>query len=138
MSSTLSSFEINGIIGAITLGDSTVISTLGDGTVMVTLVDAIYRTSIGTNFALDFFGCCGFMLLNIVFILSMACNWIYPILNGVLVPGLFNTCINSLGALMACYVVDNPGMIRCCGNNFTTSVFLFLLLFGVYQVHHMQ
>ena len=51
----------------------------------------------------------------------MVCNWVYPIVKGVLGPGFFSICINSLAALVACSVVDNLGVMRRCGKNSTTS-----------------
>ena len=130
----MSSCEINSTLGAITCSDGTVIGTLGDGTVIVTLRDAIDGTYLGTIFVLGFFGffgCCGCMLLNSVASLLMVLNWISPIVKGVLGIGFLGTCINFLATLVALYVVDNPGMIRCSVNNFTTSICLSSLVFGV-------
>ena len=56
MSSMLTSFDINGTLGSITLGGATVIGTLDDGTVIGTLGGATVGTSLETTFAL---GCCG-------------------------------------------------------------------------------
>ena len=129
--------DINDILGAITLGDATIIGTLGDGTVIGNLRSATEVTPLGTNFALGFFGCyscCGCMLLNSVASLSIEYNWLSPIVEGVLGPVFFNTCINSLYAMVDCYVVDNPGMIRCCVNNSGTSACISPIVFGIYLV----
>ena len=56
MSSMLTSFDINGTLGSITLGGATVIGTLGDGTVIGTLGGATAGTSLGSNFALGLVG----------------------------------------------------------------------------------
>ena len=61
----------------------------------------------------------------------MACNWLSLIVKGVLVPGFFTICINSLDAFVSFSVVDNSDMMRCCGNNFTTYECLYPLVFGV-------
>ena len=71
------------------------------------------------------------MLLNSVANPSMECNCISKIVKGVLDPGFFIICINYLAALVACSVLDNPGMIRCCGKNSTTYAYLYPLLFGL-------
>ena len=71
------------------------------------------------------------MLLNSVANPSMECNCISKIVKGVLDPGLFIICINYLAALVACSVLDNPGMIRCCGKNSITSECLSPLVYGV-------
>ena len=61
------------------------------------------------------------MLLNSVANPSMECNCISKIVKGVLDPGFFIICINYLAALVACSIVENPGTIRSCGKNSTTS-----------------
>ena len=129
--STLSSCEINGILGAITLGDATVIGNLGVGTVIGILRGVTVDTSLGTTLLSSFFGCCGCLLLNSVDSLSMFFNRIYPIVKGVLSPGLFNACINSLAALVAFSVVNNQVKIRCCVNNSTSFACIFSLVFGL-------
>ena len=63
MSSILSSCEITGTLGLITLGDATVLGTLSDGTVIAPLGGATVGTSLGTTFALCLFG---FTVLNSV------------------------------------------------------------------------
>ena len=48
--------------------------------------------------------------------------WLSQTVKGFL--GLVFFCINSLDALVASSVVDNPGMMRYCGKNSTTYVCL--------------
>ena len=60
------------------------------------------------------------MLLNSVDNLLMACNWLYLIMEGVLGPGFSVICINYLDSLVACSVLDSPGMMGCWGNISTT------------------
>ena len=131
MFSIFSSCEITGTLGFTTLSGATVIVTLSDGTVTDILGGAAIGNSLGTTFVLVLFSfsCC--MLLNSVAHLYMSCNWISLILKGVLGPGLFIICNNSLTALVDCSVVHNPGMMRCCGKNSTISACLYLLVFGV-------
>ena len=131
MFSMLSSFDITGTLGSITLGGATVIGALGDGTVIGTIGGATVGTSLGITFGLFLFVCYYFMLLKSFYTLSMAWNCLSMIVKGFFSPGLFILCINSLAALVACYFVDNPGMMRCCGNNSTTYACLFPLVFGV-------
>ena len=138
MSSILSSCEITGTLGLITLSGATVLDTLGDGTVICTLGGASVGTSLGTNFTLVLFGCCGCILLKSVANLSMSCNWLSLIVKGFLSPGLFIICTSSLAALVDCSVVYNPGIMRCRGKNYTTYACIYLLVFGVYQVWHRQ
>ena len=130
MSYKFSSYEINGIIGSINIGDVTVIGILSAGTVIVTLRGATVITSLGNNYVLVLFSSCGYMLLNSVSSLFIVCNCLSQIVKEVLGPEFFNTCINSLTDLVACYVVDNPVIIECFGNS-TTYVCIFPLSFGV-------
>ena len=122
------SSEIIWTLGIITLVSDTVAGTLGGDTALGTLGVAIIGTSLGNNFVWVFPGC---MVLNHVANLSMACNWLSPILKGCLGPVFFSTCIRSLAALVACSVVDNPGMTRCCGKNSIISACISLLVVGV-------
>ena len=112
MSSMVSSCDIIGTLGVITLDGVTVTGTLGGVTVTVTLGGEIVGTYLGNTLVWFFSGC---MVLNNVSNLSIACNWLYPIVKGVCGPGFLITCISSLAALVACSVSDNPGMKRCCG-----------------------
>ena len=64
------------------------------------------------------------MFLKSVANLFMACYWLSLIMKGFLGPEFSIICNNSLTALVSCSVVDNPGMMRCCGNIFTRSQFL--------------
>ena len=122
-----SSCEIIGTLGIITLGGATVAGTLGVGTVIVTLGGAIVVAYQGNTVVWVFSGC---MVLNNFANPSMAFNWLSLILKGVYGPGFLSTFISSLAALMACSVVDNPGMTRCCGNNSTTSACISPLVVG--------
>ena len=119
---------IIGALGVITLGGVTVTGILGGGTVTGTLVGEIVGTYLGNTLVWFFSGC---MVLNNVSNLSIACNWLYPIVKGVCGPGVFSKWISYLAVLVACSVADNPGMTRCCGKKSTTSACLFPLVLGV-------
>ena len=96
-----------------------------------TFSGATIGISLGTNVSLGFLGCCGCMLLNSITNLSMSCNWLSTIVKVVYGPVFLIICTNSLTALVACSVVDNPGIVRCCGENFTTYACIYPLVFGV-------
>ena len=134
MSSMLSSCDITGTLGSISLGGATVIGTLDDGTVIGTLGGVTVVTPLGLTYVLGLSVCCVFMLLNIFANLLIACNCLSLIVKGVLGPGLFIICINSLYALVDCSVVENPGMMSRCGNNSSTWACLSTIMFGLYQV----
>ena len=108
MSSMVSSCDIIGTLGVITLSGGTVIGILGGG---------IVGTSLGNTLVWVFSGC---MVLNLFSNILMACNFLSPIVKGVCGTVFLSTCISSLADLLACSVVDNPGMTRCCGTNSTT------------------
>ena len=116
---------------------ATSIATLNNGTVIGTIGYATVGNFLGLDFLLGLLFCCSCMLLNSITNLLMMFNWISPIVKGALVPGFFIICINYLDALLYCSVVDNLGIMRCCGNNSTTSACLSPLVFGVYQVYHL-
>ena len=130
MSSMFYSCESTGSLVPINLGGATVLCTLGDVTIIRNLGGATVGNSLGTNFEFGLFVCCGCMVLKSVANLSMACNWLSPIVKGFLDPGFFIICTNSLAALVDCSVTDNPGMMRCCGKNSTTSEYIYPLVFG--------
>ena len=92
-----SSCEIIRTLGVITLGGVTFAGTLGGGTVIGTLGGAIVVNSIGTTLVCVFSGC---IVLNNFSNLSMVCNWLSLIVNGVFGPGFFSTCTRSLAALV--------------------------------------
>ena len=96
-----------------------------------TLGGTIVGTYLGTTLVWVLSGC---MVLNKISNLLMACNWISLIVKGVCGPEYFSACISSLVLLVACSVEDNPDMTRCCRNNYTTSVCLYPLVLGVYNV----
>ena len=123
-----SSCVIIGTIDVITIGGVTVAGTLGGGTVTGTLVGSIFVTSL-CNIVVYVFSVC--MVLNIFANLWMACNWLSLIMKGVCGPEIFIRCISSLAALVACSVVDNPGIMKCCGKNCTTSAWISPLVLGV-------
>ena len=93
-----------------------------------TLVGAMVGTLLGTNLVWVVSGC---MVLNSCANLSMACNWISLIVKGVCVPGLLIMCNSCLAALVACFVADNTGMMRCCGKDSTTSECIYPLVLVV-------
>ena len=121
MSSMFFSCDITVTLGLINLGGATVIGTLCYFNVIVTLRGTTIGTSLGLNFVLGLFVCYGCILLNRVANLSMACNWLYLVAKGVLGPEFLIICIISLDALVVFSVVYNPGMMICCGKNFSAS-----------------
>ena len=102
-----SSYVIIGYLGIIKLGGVTITDTFGGGTVTGTLVGTIFGTFLGNTVVWVFSGC---MVLNICANLSMACNWLYPIVKGFYGPVFLITCVSSLADLVACYAADNTGM----------------------------
>ena len=108
MSPMLSSCNIIGDLGVITLGGTTSVGTLGVDTVIGTLRSAIVGTSLGITFVWGLYGC---MLLNNVDNLSMACNFLSPIFKGCFGPVLFIIYISFLATLMAFSFVDNHGIV---------------------------
>ena len=90
-------------LGVITLGYFTVVGTPGSGTMNITLGGAIFGTSLGNTLVWVFFGC---IILNNFFNLSMACNWLSPIVKLVCGPVFLSTCISSLESVVACSVED--------------------------------
>ena len=126
-----SSCVIIGGLGVITLGGVTVNVTLGGVTGIGTRVVAIVGTYLGNTVFWVLSGC---MVLKICANLLMACNWLSPIVKGVCGPRFLITCISSLEALVACSAADNPGMMRYCGKNSTTSACISPLELGVQHV----
>ena len=123
-----SSYVIIGVRGVITLGGITSNGNLGGVTVTGTLVGVMVGTSLGTTVFWTVSGC---MVLNSFSNISMACNWLSPIVKGVCATGFLITCISSLAFLVVCSIADNLGMTRCCGKNYTTSTCFYLLVLGV-------
>ena len=128
LSSIGSSCAIIGDLGVITLGGVTVAGTVVGATVTGTRVGAIVGTSLGNTTVWVFSGC---MVLKICDNLSMACNWLSPIVKGVCGQEFFITCNSSLAALMDYSAADNPGMMSCCGKTSTTSACLYPLMLVV-------
>ena len=124
MSSIFSFYDITGTIGPITLGGAIFIGTLSGGTVIGPLWGATIGTSLQNTSVLVLFHCCGCMLSKGVNKLSMTFNCLSLIMKGFLGPGLFIICNNYLAALVDCSVVDNPGLMGCCGKKATTSACL--------------
>ena len=76
------------------------------------------------------------IIINSVADLSVAFYWLSTIVKVILGPGLFIICNDYLASLVACYVVYNPGMMRWCGKNFTTSAFLSPLFWCIAGIAH--